>query len=324
VDCLVDAARRQVGGEGAGTQPHELQLARGLLRGIRIRNFFQYRNAFYDDMAWLALAADRAGHLTEQVLGHSFPNARTIALTLGRQLVSASTGDLGGGLFWNTRRRYKNTASTGPAALFFARTGERGRAQALVDWLDAMLFDPGQGLYLDGITLNRDGSTELVRDVWAYNQGTVLGALLELGGSANLARAEALIASVGRHLTVEGAEHDGARGLALRGDGGGDAGLFMGILARYLTLAALDPRLPEDARGAARDLVVGTAEALWSGAELRPSARSSQHWTFPRRPGEAASAAYPPGRGVELSTQLQAWMVLEGAHLTTSRGIETD
>lgn len=335
LDCLVDAARRRLGtgrppGQ-PGEEPRELGLARGLLAGIRIRNGFRYRNWFYDDMAWLALAAGRLGRLTEQAgpAGgpgpQGLPAAQAAVQALGRELVAANTSDLGGGLFWNTRRRYKNTASTGPGALFFARTGDRARGQRLVDWLNARLLDPEQGLYLDGINLAPDGSGVLVRDVWTYNQGPVLGALLELGGEQNLARAAALVEAVGRHLTVEWEAPDGARGLALRGDGGGDGGLFMGILARYLADAATDPRLPGATRDAARSLVLGTAEALWTGAErgagLRGGRQGGVWWTFPQKPGQTASAEYPAGRGVDLSTQLQAWMVLEFAHVLGREGL---
>jgi predicted alpha-1,6-mannanase (GH76 family) len=331
LDCLVDASWRQLGdrgpqggGPGSGgeaREPRELVLARHLLTGIRIRNVFQYRNAFYDDMAWLALSAARAEHLSGLVAHRSLPNARTIARVLGRQLVLASTPEGGGGTYWNTQRRFKNTPATSPAALFFARSGDRERAQALVDWLDATLFDPSQGLYLDGINLNRDGTTELKPDIWTYNQGPVLGALVTLGGTENLARAETLMAAVDEHLTVNWETHDGALRRTLRGDGGGDAGLFMGILARYLTVAAVHEGLSADARATARRLVLDTAEALWAGAEERCGRTDGEgdetYWTFPQRPGQTASDEYPPGRRVELSTQLQAWMVLEFAHQLT-------
>ncbi|WP_369046395.1 glycoside hydrolase family 76 protein [Sinomonas puerhi] len=336
LDCLVDASWRQLGTgphnampetpqrtarDPSSEEPRELRLAWDLLRGIRGRNFLQYRNAFYDDMAWLALAAGRADQLTERIRHRGLRNARTAMRVLGGQLASADTADGGGGLYWNTKRIFKNTPATSPAALFFARTGERERAQALVDWLGATLFDPGQGLYLDGINLNNDGTTELMTDVWTYNQGPVLGALVALGGPANLARAEALIAAIDTHLTIGWETHDGARGRTLRGDGAGDGGLFMGILARYLTVAAVNPSLSTAARDTAKRLVLDTAEALWSGAEERPAPkdrrRGGTYWTFPQTPGHAASDEYPPGSRVELSTQLQAWMVLEFAHQLT-------
>ena len=89
-------------------------------------------------------------------------------------------------------------------------------------------------------------------------------------------------------------------------------------LARYLAEAALDDRLPDAARSTARALVAATAESLWAGAELRAEPgrgrRGGTCLTFPQKPVETASDAYPPGSRVELSTQLQAWMAFEGAH----------
>jgi predicted alpha-1,6-mannanase (GH76 family) len=88
----------------------------------------------------------------------------------------------------------------------------------------------------------------------------------------------------------------------------------MGILARYLTAAAVHGGLRAPARHEAARLVVCTAEAIWQGAEERPDPHGRKLLTFPLHPGQPAAAAYPPGARVELSTQLQAWMVLEFAH----------
>ncbi|ASN50953.1 glycoside hydrolase family 76 protein [Sinomonas sp. R1AF57] len=339
LDCLVDASWRKLGGPapqrggparqgqdpatqgqgpatGAGPseprEPRELRLARALLRTIRIRNFLQYRNAFYDDMAWLALAAGRAEFLTQRVDERGIRSARNAARVLGAQLASANTDDLEGGLFWNMKRDFKNTPATAPAALHFARAGDRERAQRLVDWLNARLLDPEQGLYLDGLRMSRDGSTTLVKDVWTYNQGPVLGALLELGGSANIGRAADLVEAVDRRLTLPLGETR-----VLQANGDGDGGLFMGILARYLTVAAVSSGLPAEARFTARRLVIDTAQAVWAGAEERTDGQGRTVRTFPMHPGRPASDAYPEGRGVELSTQLQAWMLLEFAHQLT-------
>lgn len=115
------------------------------------------------------------------------------------------------------------------------------RAQGLLDWLDATLFEPARGLYLDGAWI-KEGKLVVAEEIYTYNQGPVLGALLELGGDANLARGAALVGSVAEHLTVR--EPDTQGRLVLRGEGTGDGGLFTGILVRYLALAAGDVRLP--------------------------------------------------------------------------------
>jgi predicted alpha-1,6-mannanase (GH76 family) len=142
----------------------------------------------------------------------------------------------------------------------------------------------------------------------------VLGALLELGGEANLERAAALVDAVARNLTHP-APLLGRTASALRCEGTGDGGLFTGILVRYLALAAVDERLSAETRAAAAALVNDTAEALWEGRRILPAqdrlARLGGHLVFSDRTELPARRSYPEGAAVELSTQLQAWMVLE-------------
>ncbi|SDI43679.1 Predicted alpha-1,6-mannanase, GH76 family [Arthrobacter subterraneus] len=289
LDCLLDAAERESANssehdDGACHRTH----ARRLLRTIRLRNGGRWRNSYYDDMAWLALAALRAADIA---------GTRPLS-ALNPVLASAHTPDLGGGLFWNTSRDFKNTPATAPAALYFARLGRREEAARLVDWLFARLQDPETGLLRDGI---RTPGERLVTDLYTYNQGPVLGVLLALGGEQNLQRAGNLIDAVATHLVQPSG--------ALRTHGGGDGGLFTGILARYLALAAVSPALPEASRTTAGTLITTTADALWEGrTEREVGSRRRTVVVFPSTPG------VPAGIGtVELSTQLQSWMVLEAA-----------
>lgn len=318
LDCLVDTARREPG-SGAG------RLASQLLSGIRLRNLLTVVNNYYDDMAWLALATLRLDRLPDDGgTGHPAGHGRNIRIlrTLTRQLDSACTADLGGGTFWNTRRDFKNTPATAPAALYYARTGQSNKAQSLLDWLDARLYDPDQGLYRDGLRITGTGQPTLEAAVYSYNQGPILGALLELGGAANLARAAALVDATAHHLTAP-APAAGRRdratgpGTVLRSEGTGDGGLFTGILVRYLALAATDGRLPAATRTTAASLVLETAGAFWNGrrhiAGEEGLARAGGSLVFSVRPELPAALTYPRGSAVELSTQLQAWMTLEAA-----------
>ena len=333
LDCLVDTGFRELGKAGqppekfdGAARPSAGQLASRLVTGIRLRNFLTYVNHYYDDMAWLALSTLRLERLAEESRRPSPRRHAKIRKSLTLQFDSASTDDLGGGTFWSTKRDFKNTPATAPVALYYARTGNTAKAQALLDWLDARLFDRTRGLYLDGIRIRSTGETVLEDAVYTYNQGPVLGALLELGGTANLERAATVVHAVAAHLTLPdtaGTSTSGASGPAtstvLRCDGTGDGGLFTGILTRYLAQAATDRRLPQDARTTAAGLVTGTAGALWAGRRPvgadEPLARHAQAGSHifssdPRRP---AGETYPPGAAVELSTQLQAWMALESA-----------
>jgi predicted alpha-1,6-mannanase (GH76 family) len=359
LDCLVDTGRRELGTAGqppakfdGERRPSAGRLASRLVTGIRLRNFQKYVNSYYDDMAWLALATLRLEHLAEESRRPSRRRHGRIRKSLTLQFDSASTDDLGGGTFWSTKRDFKNTPATAPVALYYARTGNPARAQALLDWLDAKLFDPGRGLYLDGLRINAAGEAVLVDAIYTYNQGPVLGALLELGGTANLARAADVVDAVARQLTTPGADTSGARTseagatatgtseagtsesgptgthptaagtsgpAVLRSDGTGDGGLFTGILTRYLALAARDGRLPAATRATAAQLVTDTAEAFWAGRRsISPDEALAKHGrpdslVFSFEPALPASSTYPPGTAVELSTQLQAWMTLEAA-----------
>jgi predicted alpha-1,6-mannanase (GH76 family) len=316
VDCLVDTGRRELAAGRRFAGPHRPsagRMASRLVRGIRIRNAGRFTNLYYDDMAWLALAVQRLDGLAADAhRGGRRRNRRALA-ALARRLESAHTPELGGGLYWNTERNFKNTPATAPAALFFARAGDSRQARQLVDWLAANLFDPGTGLYRDGLRIV-GGRPVPVPDLYTYNQGPVLGALLELArdgtpaAAASAEHAAGLVAAVARGLTAPaGSPAPGA----LITHGGGDGGLFTGILARYLALAANSPLLPASARTQARTVITTTAAALWAGrSPWAAGAGGTRDLTvFPTAPGSAAE----PGAAVDLSTQLQAWMILEAA-----------
>lgn len=323
LDCLVDAAHRE---QGSGFRPKARfdgenrpsagRLASRLLTGIRLRNFFTVVNNYYDDMAWLALSVLRLKQLAEDAGKPGGPRNARVLQRLTLQFESAATDDLGGGIFWSKKRDFKNTPATAPVALFCARSGRRDRAQALLDWLDARLYDPEQGMYQDGLRITGTGDTVLEGAIYTYNQGPVLGALLELGGDANLARASDLVASVARSLTLP-APLTGRGATVLCCEGTGDGGLFTGILVRYLALAAADERLPAATRATAAMLVYDTAEAFWEGRRIvsaqEPLARRGGRLVFSSHPDVPARRRYPAGAAVELSTQLQAWMALEAA-----------
>ena len=276
VDCLIDAVERR-----SSVVPP--RLVRRHARGIWLRNGLRFRNSYYDDMAWLALAAQRAG--------------RPVA-SLGPVMRSAITDDMEGGAFWNTGRDFKNTAATGPIALWLARSGDHRQARALLVWLRARLVNEA-GLYADGLRVEA-GEPTLVPHVFTYNQGPALGTLLTLGDTRSLEGAALHVEAVAEHLTRPGTR-------TLITHGGGDGGLFTGILTRYLALAARDPRLPDSTRSTARELIRATADDLWTGSETR-GWRGTPVTVFPQDTGDRTVADR-----VELSTQLQAWMVSEAA-----------
>ncbi|MEX5293844.1 glycoside hydrolase family 76 protein [Kocuria sp. CPCC 205268] len=306
-----------------------------LLRGITLRSGGRVtRNSYYDDMAWLLLAVGRLAGLDRALTGRADVACLDAGSALLARLEQGHTGDLGGGVFWNTRHDVKNTASSAPTALGFVRTHRPEQARAVLDWLRDVLWDPQRKVFRDGLRLVAAGSgaevTRLDERLFSYNSGPVLGALLELAdapGTSAPDRAELLRTAAD---VVAGAAQEYGRELdgrpVLRTHGGGDAGLFSGILARYLAAAALHPDLPVAARRTAAGLVEGTADALWAGRrEFDPAVDFSAPGgaaaagggptvaIFSPDPARHADESQRPGVPVELSTQVQAWTVLEAA-----------
>ena len=289
LDAIVDGGLRRLRAHdisGARTSAH---LGRRLLGTIFLRNGATWRNHFFDDMAWLALAAQRLGVLHQQLGQRAGSRIRDRAQqTLTRELLAGR--DAGGGVFWNKDRTFLNAATAGPAALHLVRSGQRAEARAILEWIDQHLVDD-RGLIIDGLRV--DGRSE--RRVYTYNQGPALAALLALGEQEDLERATALVEAVGMHLGDAGSR-------VLVTHGKGDGGLFTGILIRYLALAAGDDRLDLTCRAMADTLVRSTATAMWE--------RRDPSGNFPCTLDRPAGSAKQIAR-VELSTQLQGWMAME-------------
>ena len=251
-------------------------------------------------------------------------------------VVVAGQALAGGGAWWNMTRDYKNTASTAPVALTFLRMHRVDEARALLTWLFDTLFDAERGVFLDGIRMVAAGSgseiTAVDPHVYTYNSGPVLGAALELARVTDdaaeselwLSRASQLVQGAAQQFTVPGPH--GAP--VLTGQGGGDAGLFTGILARYLGEAASSSELDAEARRTAKALVCDTADALWDGRrEFDPdedfsnpgASRGETVAVFSPEPSQHANQTQRTGAPVELSTQVQAWTVLEAAARSADR-----
>ncbi|MCQ9162862.1 glycoside hydrolase family 76 protein [Arthrobacter sp. STN4] len=276
LDAVVDSGWRSLRHGNRAAATRDVARGKALLRGILLRNFGRFPNYYYDDMAWLALAADRLGGLARAAGSTQAALAGFASATLAGQLRSAYDTVLGGGIYWSRKRDYKNTPANGPAALHFARSGEPDHARALADWLRVELFDAGTGLkagtglYLDGVHPTASGP-EVERTIYTYNQGPILAALLELDHPQYAGQAAELVAAVERRLATA----DGG----LRLEPGADGSLFTGILCRYLALAAQEPRLPGESRAAAARLVTGTARALAAVPEPAILSAAVQRWT---------------------------------------------
>ncbi|CRK52269.1 conserved hypothetical protein [Rhodococcus sp. RD6.2] len=313
LDCVVDAADRE-------PTPRRRRRITKIARAHRIRNVTGWTNNYYDDMAWLGISLERAQRL--QHLDFRRPIG-----DLEAQLWDAWAPESGGGIPWRTRSDFYNAPANGPAAILLARTGRLLRAQAMTDWIDLALKDPATGLILDGIRFPPGKPVPagiLDRAVYSYCQGVVLGAETELARSLDeprhRLRVHALVDAVDKHLTVDG---------VIVGGGGGDGGLFNGILARYLAHVAASLPGSEDAdqraRTVAAQIVLGSAESAWENRlQVEGQPLFGCDWASPARlPGLGDGIAAFSGGTVhasdiaerDFSVQLGGWMLMEAAHV---------
>jgi predicted alpha-1,6-mannanase (GH76 family) len=191
-------------------------------------------NEFFDDNLWWALAWVAAFDLTgdERYL--------TAARAIFAHSLSGWDDTCGGGLWWNTGRRYKNAITNELfltlAALLSRRApadlGYRDWALRAWDWLHASGLIGPAGLVNDGLTAacaNNRGTT------WTYNQGVILGglaALHEITGDPGYLRQGEVIADAAlstltdsQGILAEPCEPSGCDG---------DQTQFKGIFVRHL------------------------------------------------------------------------------------------
>ncbi|MGV0433056.1 glycoside hydrolase family 76 protein [Corynebacterium sp. 20_84] len=314
LDCLVDAEARR------STKARRAAIVR-TIRGIRLRNLGKLiKNRYYDDKAWLALALNR--------VTQSDKVARPKQLDDLEFNILAGLDSVLGVLPWRTDENFFNVPANGPAAIMLARTGRMDKARALIDWIFENLMSD-DGLVEDGMRLLADGPRN-TPTIYTYNQGTVLGAALEIALGLEdkpeeqvyyITHIRSLVQAISMHVATPGGVIDNPV------DGDGDGGLFKGILVRYLAEVAV--RLPEDspasisAKRAAERLVMASAESMWNhrlevdGLPIFPArwtrdAKLPHNYSLgPSSISDALGTARISER--DLSVQLSGWMLLEAA-----------
>jgi predicted alpha-1,6-mannanase (GH76 family) len=270
--------------------------------GILHRNGGGITNDYHDDMAWMALALLRADEVTGVDTGE-----------LVHQLWEETRrgwDERHGGVVWRRGDTYTNTPANAPAAILAARLHRRHGHPADLDWArrvagwqQAALVDRETGLVWDGIHPERDAAPS--RELYTYNQGTVIGAEVELGrltgDKGHLERAR-------RTATAALDRFEDSRTGLWPAEGAGDGGLFKGILARYLgELVRADGDPTHQVVRRVRTSLERNGEAVARAGE-RPV---------------GAEWAHPAGGDRSLSTHLSAVLLLEalaGLDRQASRG----
>ncbi|KAL2266890.1 hypothetical protein VTJ83DRAFT_4167 [Remersonia thermophila] len=151
------------------------------------RSFAAFLNDFYDDEGWWALALIRAWDLTRH--GPYLDMAEHIF----RDMQGGVDDTCGGGIWWSKYRDYKNaianelhlSVAASLANRVPARKGEyAGIASQAWAWFQASGMINENGLVNDGLDILPDGRcVNNGRPTWTYNQGVLLGGLVELAAA---------------------------------------------------------------------------------------------------------------------------------------------
>ncbi|THU40235.1 glycosyl hydrolase family 76 [Niastella caeni] len=287
LDVLVDAYLRN---PSASLKSQMLDL----IGGVKAKNGNTMINYYYDDMEWMALACLRAYNATGEM---KFKEATDL---LWNDIKNGWSSDLGGGVWWRKDNSSKNTPSNMPAAILAARLYKKFNkaedlqwAQKIYDWQKQVLYEASSGWVYDNID-----KTGAKNTTWkfTYNQGTFLGAALELfliTGNNNYLNDAYKVTDYTLNsgfLTNNG---------VLKDEGGGDGGLFKGIFIRYFTRLIIDGSIDATKKTAYLNFITGNATTCWSKGTNKNLVLFGSAWDK------------VPGNTTDLTIQLSGIMLFE-------------
>jgi predicted alpha-1,6-mannanase (GH76 family) len=144
-----------------------------------------FRNEFYDDEGWWALAWIQAYDVTH----------RAVYLSMAESIFSDMTAGwdntCGGGIWWKKDHHYKNAIANElflSVAAHLATRVDAGKKSGYLawaererSWFDASGMINDDSLVNDGLTATCQNNK---RTAWSYNQGVLVGGLVELSKAA--------------------------------------------------------------------------------------------------------------------------------------------
>ncbi len=325
VDCLVDAGRRELGstdqpgGRFDGeNRPSAGQLASELVAGIRLRNFLTFVNNYFDDMAWLALATLRLEDLAEDT-------RRPAGRRRNAKVLAEPDPAVRLGLHRRPRRRHLLEQETGfqehprhrPGGPLLRPHGQRGQGAGPAGLAGRPALRPGTG-HVPGRPAHFRAAAR-----WCWNTASIPTtrgpSSAPSWSSAAPPTWSARPSSWRRRRAASPSPHRcwtapppccAAKETATAAS---SPGSWSATWHSPRSTAGCRPK-PGPAAAA---MVNDTAEAFWEGRPHHPGPGPPGAQGRPAvvfgPPGLPARRSYPAGAAVELSTQLQAWMVLEAA-----------
>ena len=297
-----------------------LNVMNNWLVGVHRGNGNRWANNFIDDMEWIGLAAFRAwkatgneGFLTacRDVWDGTTTNMDDNNAAFGIKRAWTTAG--GGGIFWESRsnRHSKNACSNAPAAILaawlyneFGDEEDLEWAKRIYSWQKQYLFNSNTGAVYD----NLNTTTNVTNRDWifTYNQGTFLGAALELykiTGETSYINDAVKAADYTLAVLINTADN------LLRSEGTGDGGLFKGIFIRYFTQLILSDGISDNARMRYISALKRHGEALWLEGTNKERVLFGPYWKT------------PPGATTGLTEHLSGCMLIEALALLDAKGM---
>lgn len=265
--------------------------------GVKIKNGNTFRNDFYDDMEWNALAMLRAYQATKET------KYKEAVLQIWEYIKEGWNENGGGGITWKNGEPTKNACSNGPACILAARLyqefgdeKDKEWATRIYGWQKNTLVNMNNGMVYDHINYE---TGQIQKDwIFTYNQGTFAGSAVELhkifGEKAYLNDAVKVADYALGALSQNS---------ILKDENGGDGGLFKGIFIRYFTELIRQERLEASDRKRYIQSIKYNAETLWNEGTTQPAVLFGTNWR------------QKPGASTGLTEQLSGCMLIEAMAL---------
>jgi len=241
-----------------------------------------FLNKYYDDEGWWALVWIEVYDLT-----HDPEYLRMADSIFSDMRLGWDPATCGGGIWWSKERKYKNAIANelflAVAASLANREPDASRRRDDLQWahkewswfLHSGMIN-GQHLINDGLEISASGfCSNNGRETWTYNQGVILGGLVELDKAdpdPNLKKIAVTIALAAITHLVDG---QGVLHEPTNNDPGADAPQFKGILTRNLSI--LNTASPNRHLEA---FLIANANSVWN-KDRDISNRFGFFWTGP-------------------------------------------
>lgn len=267
-----------------------------VITGVKAENGNTYINYYYDDMEWMALACLRAFKATNDA------QYKDVAQLLWADIKGGWSADLGGGIWWRKDNPSKNAPSNLPAAILAARlyrefnnADDLEWAKKIYNWQKDVLYEPNSGWVYDNIDAAGNKNTSWK---FTYNQGTFIGAALELYLITNSSLYINDAIKAADYTVSSGQLTDIANGI-LKDEGGGDGGLFKGIFVRYFNRLIIDGNLESSKKTQYINFLKTNAQKLWNGGTNKSQILFGTAWNT------------QPGATTDFTTQVSGVMLME-------------